>query len=102
MDRKAIDRAVTLFQKGIPIGKVMKETGVTRHTARKLRSACGYKTVRLLIERQLEENKNYSSIYIADVVGCSVPHVNRVKRELFGYRYNCKGKRNAERANGAE
>ena len=98
MNRAALDKAVEMFRKNIPIGKVMSETGITRHWARKMRAACGYKTVRLKIERQLEENRNYSSEYIADVVGCSVVHVNRVKRELFGYRYNCKGKRNAERA----
>lgn len=98
MSRAALDKAEQLFKRGVPIGKVIEQTGITRHMARKLRSACGYKTVRLRIERLLEENKSYGTPFIAAVVGCSEAHVNRVKRELFGYKYNCKGKRDAERA----
>lgn len=80
--RETIDKAVELFQKGERIRDVMRKTGITKHTAQKLREYCGYVPVRQRIINALKAHPNVTTVKISDIADCSYVHARTVRKEL--------------------
>lgn len=80
--REAIDKAVVMFQKGERIGQVMRETGVTKHTAQKLRDACGYTPVGQRILDAIAAHPDGNPVKISQVADCTYTHARNVMRSL--------------------
>lgn len=82
LTREAIDQAADLFSKGEKLYDVMRKTGVTKHTAMKLRDACGYTPVGQRILDAIAKHPNGNPVKISQVADCTYTHARNVMRRL--------------------